>query len=470
MSPIRNAPKPPPLTLMENAPALEGSPIKSSPIKARPLPPGLGSTSSYFHSSQRFPKQRRFAKNHGSQALEAVIQSEVEKNNELARREQQQIYFANKFPSPETRGVAAVLGGFSTSSRLTSYYALGQEENTRMGVENILGSNDDWSQASGMQRLIAAGAEESNFMRDHRHVKDLPPHSPAKLSELPAYQVHDGEASGLSIINGDHYHPHGQSGHHGGEQRKSILSSVMEKTNKNVLKRKSTAAFPSTPVKAPPGQGHVLPPIRTPGGYPSSVLPSAASFHLGTPTKEEALAGMGGVTGGGVEERSMNQEFFEYFMSSPGNNDNNRSRQVTTPGRSGTIMTHTSPAKNTSNVMMSPAKIGTSTSLLQYGRISGPFDGCNSLFMGASDFDAVAALKDLSNSAPSTPSKLHRPRNASHHELLSREEAVPCDGGRKAGEAERKQANNASGSRKKPKTSFFGQVKAKVKERKTGER
>lgn len=327
-----------------------------------------------------------------------------------------------------------------------------------MGVENILGNNDDWSQASGMQRLIEAG--ESNFMRDPRHVEDLPPHSPAKLSELPVYQVHDGEASGLSIINGHRHHHHGQSAHHNGEQRKSILSSVMEKTNENALKRKSSAAFPSTPPKAPPGQGHVLPP-HTPGGYPSSVRP----FHLSTPAKGEVLTGLGGVPGAGAEgERSMNQEFFEYFMSSPGNN---KSRQITTPGRPGAAMAHASPAKHSSDLLLSPTKIGTSTPLSQFGRITGPFDGCNSLFMAheQQDFDAVAALKDLSNSAPGTPSKLFRPRDTSQQRLLPLEAAASREGAGEGGEARRTRPNHG----KKP-TSFFGQVKAKVKERKTGDR
>jgi len=424
-------------------------PIKSSPIKYAPSPQLSPKIVPIFCSLRSPRKQvtRPFSKNHGSQALEAVIKSEVEKN----KAERQSIFL----PSPETRGVAAVLGGFSTSSRLDFGPSREQEEYSHMGVEKILGNNDDWSQASGMQRLIEAGTAESNFMHGYHHHREagVPPQSPNRSSELPMYQVHDGEASGLSVINGGHHHAGEMQGHshYGGEQRKSILSSVMEKTRENSLKRKSATAFPSTPTKASHNQENVLP---APDGYPSSIPTSSMTFNM-TPVEEEAIGGLGGVSSKG--ELSMNHEFFEYFMSS------DKSRQATTPGRVGTMTS--SPAKP--SMKMSPIKIGNSTPLSQFGTllgggISGPLDGCNSLFMGASDFDAVAALKDLSNSAPNTPSKLLRPRDS----FQSSREAVPYN--QDHDDAEEEEEQQDSSRRKKPKTSFFGQVKAKVDGRKTG--
>ncbi|KAL7537491.1 hypothetical protein ACHAXR_008691, partial [Thalassiosira sp. AJA248-18] len=441
------------------------SPIKSAPERPS-LSPRLATTS---HGSS--PSKVRPFSNHGSRALAAAIQSEVERQNA-----------GDTEPSPETRVVASVLGGFSQSSRLDfPPPSREQEENTQMGVEKILGNDDDWSQASGMQRLIEAGTAESNFMHEHHHHVGegaVPPQSPTKMSELPMYQVHGGEASGLSVINGDHHHAdeatQGQSSssHHGGP-RKSILSSVMEKTKENELKRKSSTAFPSTPQKvgfrsymdssASPSQENVLPAQEA--GYPSSIPTSAMSFNLGTPAKEEGL-GMGGVSAAAEKgELSMNHDLFEYFMS-----EKSRTTAVSTPGRTGANIN--SPSKT--GMMMSPIKIGNlgpSTPLSQFGALVGGISaplgdgGCNSLLMGASDFDAVAALKDLSNSAPNTPSKLIRPRDETRDQ---EEAALPPynqDDAADEGGEEEKQVRN---SRKKPRTSFFGQVKAKVEERKTG--
>jgi len=406
------------------------SPIKSappqSPHKVAPKP-------------QSPPKSviRPFANIRGvlalSQAFEAVEGGSAERGSE---------------PSPETRVVASVLGGFSQNSRLDFQLGKDLEEDSQMGVEKILG-NDEWSQASGMQRLIEAGAAESNFVRDRQHYDDEP--SQSGLSELPAYRVHDGEASGLSVINNA-----GESrGRSQPGERKSILSSVMEKTNENMArKRKNSSAFPSTPKKhISPSKEHVLPAQE---GYPPSIPTSAISFNLGTPGKGEGMASLGTAKG----ELTMNHDFFEYFMS-------DKSRQTSTPGRAGTTMS--SPAK-TAAMMMTPIKLGNmapATPLSQFdttlGTISGPLDGENSLFMHASDFDAVAALKDLSNSAPTTPPKLLRPRGGSSQEPVPYHrndagETAAGEGGDRA----------ASRSRKKPKTSLFGQVKAKVGERKTG--
>jgi len=48
------------------------------------------------------------------------------------------------------------------------------------------------------------------------------------------------------------------------------------------------------------------------------------------------------------------------------------------------------------------------------GGLSGPIDaGNNSLFMAGDDFDCASALQDLSNSAPTTPSKLLLPTRIS---------------------------------------------------------
>eukprot|EP00581_Thalassiosira_minuscula_P006248 CAMPEP_0183745226 /NCGR_PEP_ID=MMETSP0737-20130205/66131_1 /TAXON_ID=385413 /ORGANISM="Thalassiosira miniscula, Strain CCMP1093" /LENGTH=1010 /DNA_ID=CAMNT_0025980885 /DNA_START=93 /DNA_END=3124 /DNA_ORIENTATION=+ len=428
----------------------KGIPIKSSPIRSSPIknPNSQQSSPQIVASSppsiQSPPKKvtRPFTKNHGSQALQAVINSEVEKSEAECQ--------SGNGPSPETRGVAAVLGGFSTSSRLDFASCMEQEEDTQMGVEKILGNNDDWSQASGMQRLIEAGTAESHFMPEHHHGEEGG--TPTKSSDLPTYHVHNGEASGLSVMNGERnqsVETQGRSSR-GGERRKSILSSVMEKTNENALKRKSSAAFPSTPTKASPNRENVLP---APDGYPSSI-PTSMSFNLDTPAKEEALTGLSAT--GAKGELSMNQEMFEYFMSS------DKSRMAT-PGRPGTM--NSSPTKTSTTMMMSPIKLGSSTPLSQFGTllsggISGPLtEGCNSLFMGASDFDAVAALKDLSNSAPNTPSKLLRPRDGQLPQ-----EAVPYDQDVGAEAVEQNQMPKS----KKPRTSLFGQVKAKVEERKMG--
>ena len=321
--------------------------------------------------------------------------------------------------SPETRVVASVLGGFSQGSRLDSFQPTEHEENSHMGVEKILCNSDDWSQASGMQRLIEAGAAESNFVRDHRHGETGM--SSHVGDELPMYQIHDGEASGLSVINGEHRAvADGER-----RERKSILTSVLS----NARKRQSAAAFPSTPTKfASPNRENALP---APDGYPSSIPSSSISFNLDTPAKE-VLDTKG--------ELSMNQEFFEYFMSE-------KSRAAE--------MSLSSPPKT--GMLMSPIKIGKlapATPLSQYGAIesiSGPLDGDNSLF------DAVAALNDLSNSAPITPSKLLRPRDGT-------QSPAPCD--RVVTNNPEREEDRAV-SRKKPKTSFFGQVKAKVEERKT---
>ena len=76
----------------------------------------------------------------------------------------------------------------------------------------------------------------------------------------------------------------------------------------------------------------------------------------------------------------------------------------------------------------------------------------NSLFMGASDLDAVAALKDLSNSNPGTPAK----------------ETAPVEAAAAAAAAAVQEEETNERKCKRPKTSFFGQVQANVDKRKTG--
>ena len=120
-----------------------------------------------------------------------------------------------------------------------------------------------------------------------------------------------------------------------------------------------------------------------------------------------------------------------------------------------------SPAKTGSGSNFSPIKLGNlapPTPITHLGSLglSGPIEGMNSLFMGASDLDAVAALKDLSNSNPGTPANIQPRENA--------RETAPEE----AAAAEEEEATNERKS-KRPKTSFFGQVQANVdKKRKSG--
>ena len=348
-------------------------------------------------SPQSPPKKAKHFASHVSQALFQAVDAVQHSNG----------------PSPETRDMASVLGGFSQGSRLDSLPTQEQEEDTKMGVEKILDNDDDWSQASGMQRLIEAGAAESNFVA----LKD------AASSE-------------------------GQD--KGNEKRKSILSSVLEKSN--ARKRKSSAAFPSTPTKQTSRENGE--------GYPSSIPTSAISFNLATPGREEAMSSLNTANG----ELTMDPEFFEYFM-------NDKSRQKPTPGRM--------EASSASAANYSPIKLGniaassTQTPLSQFGAlgsISGPLDGDNSLFMQASEFDAVAALKDLSNSAPNTPSKLLNPRDSSlvPSEEVARMNPVQEEDGIADETKEVDEKVAASSSKSKPKTSFLANVKRKVEERKMG--
>jgi len=310
---------------------------------------------------------------------------------------------------PETRDVASVLGGFSQHSRL-------MEEDTKMGVEKILDNTDDWSQASGMQRLIEAGAAESNF--------------------VPSAKKDTTSSTAKSPSNG---------------KRKSLLSGVMEKTNSR--KRKGSSATYSSP---PPKQIAA----NASQEYPSSLPTSAISFNLGTPGKNEAMAASsnsGSTANPG--ELTMDPELFQYFMS-----DKSRAGggQETTANNALMASPDGRSTAGKMSMSMSPTKM---TPLSQFGTNLGPMSGPgdNSLMltnmhapnmltnMHASEFDAVAALNELSNSVPNTPSsKLLNPSSA---------------GGKKEGKGDEKQ----SAQKKKPpkkKTSFLSQVKDHVRKRK----
>ena len=94
------------------------------------------------------------------------------------------------------------------------------------------------------------------------------------------------------------------------------------------------------------------------------------------------------------------------------------------------------------------------TQLHFFGGLSGPVPGCNSLLMGASDFDAVSALKDLSNSAPPTPSKLLLQPIESLKETISFDQ-----------EGTDQEMVHQESVGLKPKTSLLAKVKAKVEEK-----
>jgi hypothetical protein len=120
-----------------------------------------------------------------------------------------------------------------------------------------------------------------------------------------------------------------------------------------------------------------------------------------------------------------------------------------------------SPVNTGSNMgsNFSPIKLGNMvphtpiTHFGSFGGLSGPVDGMNSLFMGASDLDAVAALKDLSNSNPGTPANVQPSASEAAFE-------ASANAGKEEATNERKC--------KRPKTSFFGQVQANVHKRKSG--
>lgn len=301
---------------------------------------------------------------------------------------------------------------------------------TRMGLEKIL--ENDWSQESGMQRLLDARlADESK-----------PNYSPIKSSHLSNIDVGDTDSSRLSMINefnaADDSEKNTTSSNHGA--RRSLLSSAIQKTQENTSKRKRVEAPPERSVKvsgspvkvnlgsyvsSPPAPASAPSPAPSPTQeniFAESFSLAAAYGHLtprtvGTPGKPDTP----GIEG---EKSQLNDEAFRYFMSDG------------------------SPLKS-----MTPSKLQPNTPLNYHGfnavGISGPVDaGNNSLFMAGDDFDCVSALQDLSNSAPPTPSKLLLPAR------------ITQTGGKSGNASDQKSEHVPP----KPKTSFLSKVKAKVGE------
>ena len=170
-------------------------------------------------------------------------------------------------------------------------------------------------------------------------------------------------------------------------------------------------------------------------------------FGLDTPAKTGHHS-LGNTPAKPGELSAINNEFFDYFMDDKG-------QQADTPERPGET---SSSSEKAGKMLMSPIKLGPTTlsqfdgSTLGDGVISGPMAGTNSLLMGDSDFDAAAALKDLSNSA--TPTKSLRPRE---------ESTAAQEGGAAApAAAEEEKVAAEEESRKKPRTSLFSTVKANV--------
>jgi len=212
--------------------------------------------------------------------------------------------------------------------------------------------------------------------------------------------------------------------------RPSILNSVLDNVRRKDYKNDYHG---STPSKVDFNSYLATTTMPSLAATQSNEASSTMSFNLGTPSKEE-----------GKSQSSMDgRDFARLFMP-----DNSHQ----TPLKTGLE----SPAKagTTLGSNFSPIKLGNiapPTPITHLGSLgfSGPVDGMNSLFMGASDLDAVAALKDLSNSNPGTPAKETIPVAAAAAAVQEEEETN-----------ERKC--------KRPKTSFFGQVQANVDKRKTG--
>ena len=318
-----------------------------------------------------------------------------------------------------------------------------KEETTRMGVEEILA--DDWSQASGMQRLLEAGFAESNFNRTEGA---KPVYSPIKSSQLPEMAVDDVDASRLSMINEFNAADDSNTDSNKGARR-SLLSSAMEKTKENASKRQKLEApsersersvkVTGSPVKVNLGSYVAAPPAPSPPApsrspsspkeenifsEPFTLAAAYGSFtprRIGTPGKFD--------TPGREAGKSQIDEAFQYFM------------------------TDDSPQKSATPSRLRMLPPNTPLNQLGYsfsnGGLAGPVEGGNnSLLMAGDDFDAVSALLDVSNSAPPTPSKLLLPVRK-----------TGTDEGEAANEKEEKEPP-------KPKTSFLSKVKAQASSRK----
>ncbi len=211
------------------------------------------------------------------------------------------------------------------------------------------------------------------------------------------------------------------------ESRPSILKSVLDNVRKKDDKSDHSGTTPSTV-----DHNSYLATTTMPGQASAPPAEGTMSFNLGTPAKEE-----------GKSQPLDGGDFARLFMP-----DNSRQTPLKTglesPAKAGTTM----------GSSFSPIKLGNlapPTPITHLGSLgfSGPVEGMNSLFMGASDLDAVAALKDLSNSNPGTPAK----------------EAVPAS---VAAPVPAPEEDTNERRCKRPKTSFFGQVQANVGKRKSG--
>jgi hypothetical protein len=295
-------------------------------------------------------------------------------------------------------------------------------ETTRMGLEKILA--DDWSQESGMQRILDARlADESK-----------PNYSPIKSNHLPDISMADADSSRLSMINefnaADDNNKDNANTNLGA--RRSLLSNAIQKTQENASKRKINEApaepvkVSGSPVKVNLGSYVSSLPAHSPTQSPSHdnifcepFTLAAAYGHLtprmiGTPGKVDT-------PGIECDKSQLNDEAFRYFMSDG------------------------SPLKSMTPSKFLPPNTPLNELGLNGGGISGPVtDVGNSLFMAGEDFDCVSALQDLSNSAPPTPSKLLLPTRIS------------------GGVAEKDPKDHKEEGPPKPKTSFLSKVKAQV--------
>ncbi|KAL7486980.1 hypothetical protein ACHAW6_012572 [Cyclotella cf. meneghiniana] len=347
------------------------------------------------------------------------------------------------FPKQEQKS----LSQNDDSSKDMEYIFHGQElsnecETTRMGLEKILA--DEWSQASGMQRLLEAGFAESNI-----NAADCskPFHSPIKSSQLPEMTLDDAGASRLSMLHEFNATVNARKEANSNKgARRSLLSSAIEKTQENVSKRMNGKDLPECPVKvsgspvkvdldayvatSPSRENIFSEPLSHPATALSYDHGTLTPGRVGTPGAFDTPGREGG-------KSQLCDEAFQYFMSDG------------SPLKSAT----------SSKLRMLPPitplnHFGFSFS---NGGLSGPVDGGNnSLLMAGDDFDAVSALQDLSNSAPPTPSKLLLPITEGVRGVLPYNKT-----GINALDATEETGKDAP---PKPKTSFLSRVKAKVGE------
>jgi len=334
------------------------------------------------------------------------------------------------------------------STKDLEYIFHGQElsnacETTRMGLEKILA--DEWSQASGMQRLLEAGFAESNI----NPADDSKPfHSPIKSSHLPEMTLDDAGASRLSVLHEFNANVNARKESNSNKgARRSLLSSAIEKTQENVSKRMKGDDLTERPVKvsgspvkvdldayvatSPSRENIFSEPLSHPASAPSYDHGTLTPGRIGTPATFDTPGREGG-------KSQLCDEAFQYFMSDG------------------------SPLKGTTSSKL--RLLPPSTPLNHFGfsfsnaGLSGPVDGGNnSLLMAGDDFDAVSALQDLSNSAPPTPSKLLLPITEGVRGVLS----FGRTGTNNALDATEEEGREAP---PKPKTSFLSRVKAKVGE------